>query len=268
MTETALNQNYFTASDIGNIVDVLMGILLAEGIAVDRKVAATQALNAVRILRDRLGMKKEVLEFIYTNETFAPRPLARFMKSYLQGGYTTEEAKNVLEGLEADMRRNYFQRKIHFDDPSKLPKSIILDPTGQFAEDLIDRVEATIAEYNPRVNSKAAAQEIYQQACKNPTGRLDFNTLAKGVAEIIAQSNYPSLVLSVGARNPTAREFAGHFLNALQLSYKKLGTEELAVFGAQKLIDREAIVKERMQEEVYQRELESYRKNLEGLLIL
>ena len=263
-----LSQNYFTASDVGSIVDVLMTLPLAVGIAPDRKVAATQALNAVRILRDRLGMEKEVLEFIYTNETLAPKPLARFIKSYLQGGYTPEEAKNILEGLEADMRRNYFQRKIPFDDPSKLPKSTILDLTGQFAEDLRDRMEAAIAEYNPKANRKTTAQEIYQQACKNPTGRLDFNALAQGLAEIIARSNYPSLVLSVGARHPTPREFVGHYLNALQVAYKRLGADELLAFGTQKIVERETIIEERMQEEVYQRELKIYKKNLEGLLIL
>ncbi len=262
MTETASNQNYFTPSDVGEIVDHLMDLPIAGGISADRKVAATQALNAIRILRDRLGAGSEVLEFIYTDETIVPKPLAKLMGEYLSGKYNPEEVGQILEGLQADMRQNYFQRKIKFDDTSKLPQTAIFDPTGDFTKKLREIVEEAVAEYDPKADNKVKAEEIYKKACDNPTGKLYFDALAGGLAEIIARKEYSSLVLSVGARDPTPQEFAGRYLNALDTAYRRLGDP-----NPQKNIDRESVLEERTIDEVYQRELQAYKDNLGGLLI-
>lgn len=136
MAKPDLSQDYFTASDIEEIINRLMNFRLAGGMFSDKKVAATQALNVIRILKDRLSAGRSVLELIYTDEAIVPRPLARFMRDYLNGRYKQEEAEQMLEGLQADMRQNYFQRKILFDDASKLPRSKVFDPTGDFTKEI------------------------------------------------------------------------------------------------------------------------------------
>src|SRR3989344_541942 len=264
MTNTASNQDYFTTSDIGEIVDHLIsGSMIAGSISTNKKVAATMALNAVRILRDRLGDGSAVLKLIYTDEAIASRPLARFMGDYLSGKYSQEEAEQILDGLQADMRQNYFQRKIAFGDPSTLPSSIVLDLTGDFTKKLKEIVEGTVAEYDPKADSKTTAEEIYRKACDNPVGNLDFDAFAGGLAEIIARSEYSSLVLSVGVRDPTPPEFAGRYLNALDIAYRRLGHP-----NPQRNIDRKAVLEERTDDAVYQRELKIYKDKFSGLLII
>ena len=263
MTETTLHQSYFTVSEVREIVDHLISLPTAGGVSADRKVAATQALNAVRILRDRLGAGSGILGFMYTDETIVPKALARFMGEYLSGRYGQEEAEKIIDGLQADMKKNYFQRKIPFDDTSKLPRTKIFDPTGEFAKELKEIVEETIAEYDQKADRRTRAEEIYKKACNNPTGDLDFNALAGGLAEIIARKEYSSLVLSIGARDPTPPEFAGRYLDALDTAYRKLGNP-----NPQRNIDRESVLEQRTADEVYRRELQIYRDNIGRLFIL
>ncbi len=262
MTEIALHQSYFTSFDIKEIVNHLMTLPIASGISSQKKVAATQALNAVRILRDRLGAERQVLEFIYTDETIVPKPVARFMREYLSGGYKQQEAENIFDGLQSDMRQYYFQQKIPFDDVAKLPRTSVFDPTGEFTREIKRTLESAVAEYDPTSDSKAMVQGIYRTAYDNPTGKLDFDTLVSGLAELIARKEYSSFVLQVGARNPTAQEFAGKFLSALPVAYQKLG-----VATPQQKIDRDAVFEKRMNDNVYQRELEVYKKMVDALLL-
>ena len=259
MTKATSNQSYFTASNVEEIVDHIMGLLI---VSTDKKVAATQALNTIRILRDRLE-NESVLELIYTDETIVPKPLIKFVRDYLNGEYKQPEAEQILEGLQADMRQHYFQRKIPFDDLSKLPRSTVFDPTGNFTKEIKENLEAIVAEYNPNANSKSTAEEIYTQACNNPTGDVDFDALVGAVAEIIARKDYMSLVLSVGARNPTPQQFASRYVDALQIAYEKLGTSGTFMFKTD--IERDAVVEERTRDEVYQRELEAYTKIIGAL---
>ena len=92
---------------------------------------------------------------------------------------------------------------------------------------------------------------------------MDCDALAGGLAEIIARKEYSSLVLSIGARDPTPQEFAGRYLNALETAYQRLGYPDL-----QKSISRESILEQRTAASVYQKELQIYKDNLGGLLIL
>jgi len=254
-----VNQNYFTPSDVGEIVDRLMSLPIAGGVSGDKTVAATQALNAVRILRDRLEAESEVLRFIYTDETITPRPIVKFIQDYLDGKYKLGEAEKIIDGLQADMRQNYFQRRITFGDPSELPRTRVLDLKGDFAQKTKEIVEKTVAEYDPKADSKARAEEIYRKACENPTGEIDFDALANGLAEVMVRREYSTLILSVGTRDPTAGELAGRYLNALDAAYRRLGSS--------KDIDRESVLERRTTEEVYRRELQVYKDNLGGLVL-
>ncbi len=260
MAEAALNQDYFTPREVEEIIDHLMNH--SSVISADRKVAATQILNMIHILRGRLGVGHELLRLIYTDETRASKPIAKFMEEYLNGKYRQKEAEEILSGLEADMRQNYFQRKIPFDDTSKLPRTMVFDPMGDFTDKIKKIVEKVVAEYDPAVNAKAKAEEIYKKGCDNLAGKLELESLAGGLAEIIARKDYPSLVLSIGARDPTSQEIAGRYLIALDTAYRRLGV------NPQKQINRERVLEERTNDAVYRKELEIYKENLGGLLIV
>ncbi len=258
MTDTTLHQTYFTVSDVNEIANDLMRLPVVSS---NKKVAATQALNVVRILRDRLGAGSEALRFVYTDQTFAPRPLAKFVNEYLEGKYKQHEAEQILDGLQADMRQSYFRRKIPFDDTSRLPRTAIFDPTGEFARELNRTLETVVAEYDSQSDTKRVAHEIYTRACDNPTKKLDFDVLAGGLAEVIARKNYSSLVLRIGVRDPTAQELAEHYLHALPTAYEKLG-----VHSRPADLTVEGVLEQRTQQDVYAKELAAYKQLLNRFL--
>ncbi len=251
MTRPALHQQYFTSSDVTDIVDQLMSLMLNKDIVTDKKVAATMGLNTIQVARDRLGMDQHFLQTFYSDRTIVPEPLIKMMGEYLEGRLSRDEAEKILDGLQADMKQNYFQRKIRFDDPSKLPLSAVFNPNGMFTEGIKANLEEVLAEYVPREGSKAMAEEFYQRACENLAKDLDAVVLTELLAEIIVRKDYPLLMTRIGARDPTSQEFAVAFVNALNIAYEKMGFKLLAI-GV--LFDREKVIQERAaDQEIYAR---------------
>ncbi len=270
MSEDIAPSTGFTPAEAAEIADHFIHFAQRFGRAKNTKVAATYALNTVRILRDRLETKREILESLYTDEIMVPKPLVRFVRAYLDGKYSHDRAALILDDLQSDIRQHYFRMKIPHDDPANIPRSTLVDFAGlpgwektteSITRQLKGELEKIITEYAPQPGR--TANELYELACKNMTGLIDFDVLVQSLAELVAQKDYSQLTASIGLRDPTPRELAVRYADAFETVYNRFNLLSLP----SRPIDREKIIQERMEDHSYQKELEVYRKSLDALLI-
>ena len=268
MTEAVLHQDYFSQVEVQEIVDNLMDLCTAKNPLYTRKAKATLALKSVRTISGRLD-KRELLELLYNDMIIHsdkipfPKPVIRFVQEYLNGEHNIHRVQEVLFGLENDMKQNYFQRNIPFDDPSKIPDSVIFDPFGDVIPKIKRDIESIVSEYAPKSECVRVAKEIFEKASDNVVSEPDFNILMNGLAEVIKKKEYIHLIANIGFRDPTPQELAGAYINALYTAYERLGySNQLSN------IDRDSVLKERTKQEIYERELKIYRSSLEGIAIL
>ncbi len=255
-----MSQDYFSPADIREIIQQLttlpVGDVMSTNGTPKKTAKATQALNAIRILSDRLDQKK-ILEFLYTDTSISPAPIARFVTDYLKDTYTTEEARDVLAGLQDDMRQEYFRTKTPFDDPDLLPKQGIFDPTGEFAQSLKEGVEKIISEYKPE-EAQQIAQEIYSSSHDDISGQIDLEKLTRNVTEFVTRSGYSTLMLDLQFKDPSKEELAATYLLHFPNVSGILGLPLRPV---------EDVITERMSDDVYQAELQEYKKAMDSLLL-
>lgn len=268
MQPAPVEAQYFSSRDVREIVSWFFATLQSVH-PTDQKTGATQVLRAVQVLKSRLDHSAEALRFLYVgNEGFEPpRPLATFMRHYLNGTYARHQAEEALQELETGIRRHYFQEKIPFDDPDTLPKSIFFDASlsgGESAgiKELKKGLEKIVREYDAKEDAPKKAEEIYTAARNNPADVIDFDKIMESAATIIARSTYLNLTLSIGTRDPTSRELAVKYADGLEMAARKLGIDHQLVLEI-----RDRIFEERERPDVYKKELDAYKTIFRKLVL-
>lgn len=270
-------QMYFQEQDIESICQSLFQRLEELNPGLPPKAAGAHTLGVVHNLRNRLGESRKVIQFLYTDLTLVPKPIALLVQDYLDGRYTQPQVESFLDSLEQGMRRYFFRNKIPFDEPESLPQNAILDLQNapgleqefqRIRGGYIKDIEAILREYDCADAATVAAQ-IYDQASKSPVQVTDFSILLDELATVVARRTYSQIMGRIGLRHPSPRELAQHYLNTYATVQRKLMVgKHVLSFGEGNHGDQEELLLEqRMEQKVYEQELSVY-NNLFGNLLI
>ena len=259
-------QPYFSEADVGTVMTELMtkidSVSLLKLGPKEVGLRAAHALNAVRIMQDRLGIAPEALRFVYTDQRIVPEPLYRFMDDYLEGRLPQARATEVLDELQRDMRQYCFQHHIPATDPNTLSKSAmpLFRMIPGYAENTERRLKETlgniVSRYMPANEVSATVNELYSAAIDRMDS-IALDRLAHSVAELALPKGYLELMVHIGVREPTPEELAAVYWDAFGILSKEL--------GVQPPLDRDQVLEIRLRKEIVDHERVRYRKSLDDL---
>ncbi len=267
---------FFQREEVRTIATELLRVPESVGVAQNQDVAASYALNLIRILRDRLGVSPETLEFVYRPLAEIVPSLSDFVIRYSHGEIPRQVAEEVLQHLERDMRQHYSIRGINFCDPRLIPQETFFDFQGmpgaeplhkETVQQILHQLETIITTHVPAyvlggLTPQSLAQDVYDSSLHNPAGVIDFARLMDGLGCLLVKKEYLDLSLALGAATPTREQLASRFFTALKQAYSSFGLP-LPPFRS-----AEEIRKSHVTDERYQRELRDYNSTLEKLLLM